>query len=58
MLEVTNIFLTRGNVLYRKCIYLQKKIKVLFSSTMLRYFVTAAIFHSFLTIVDFEQVNE
>ena len=43
---------------YIENVFIYKKIKVLFSSTMLRYFVTAAIFHSFLTIVDFEQVNE
>ena len=40
-LKATNILVTKDNILHRKHIYLRKKIKVPFSSPMLRYFVTA-----------------
>ena len=54
--EVTNILITRDNILHRKCIYLQKKKKIPFSSTMLSYFVKALGFtHIYLVFCKLEE---
>ena len=49
--DVTNVLVTGDNVLHLKRVYLQKTMKVLFSSTMFKYSVTAPILiHSYLQI--------
>ena len=60
--QLTNILVTRNNILHRIRIYLQK-MKVLFSSTMLSYSVTAPIslnipVHDVYCIMNTEQISK